>query len=276
MRRALPMIALALLIGQGAVAQADWRGFYRPTAAATPRVQPAPADGAPPSRAAAQGVCVREILLAQLRHAIPDNLLLGIGLQEAGMTHEGQHTIWPWTANSDGDGRFFASRAAARDWVQSELDRGVRSVDIGCMQINLRWHPEAFATVDDGLDPAANVDYAARLLLRHHRNRGSWAEAAAAYHSGTPDVGAGYLARLDRNVATANSRIAAFRDLAARAVTLANAPAPRTGPLRSPRPARGGPAWTSWLTTAEAGAHSLTASAALQPLFGATFAGGRP
>ncbi len=41
---------------------------------------------------------------------------------------------------------------------------GMQSIDVGCMQINLRAHPAAFASIDDAFDPAANADYAARFL----------------------------------------------------------------------------------------------------------------
>jgi len=32
------------------------------------------------------------------------------------------------------------------------------------MQVNLHYHPEAFADLDEALSPAAKIDYAARLL----------------------------------------------------------------------------------------------------------------
>ena len=42
--------------------------------------------------------------------------------------------------------------------------QGVRSIDIGCMQVNLMHHPNAFATLDAAFDPLANALYAARFL----------------------------------------------------------------------------------------------------------------
>ena len=58
-------------------------------------------------------LCIRAILAAERRFGIPDNLLLAIGLTEAGRTVGGGVTVWPWTINADGRGWFFDSRSAA-------------------------------------------------------------------------------------------------------------------------------------------------------------------
>jgi hypothetical protein len=60
------------------------------------------------------------------------------------------------------------------------------------MQVNLRHHPAAFASLDDAFEPSLNVDYAARFLiaLRNGDARGDWIEAAGMYHSRTPDLAA--------------------------------------------------------------------------------------
>lgn len=162
----------------------------------------------------AQSVCIAEILRAQERHGIPDNILLGIGLQEAGTRRRGVLTVWPWAVNAAGVGRIFDDRTAAMDWVRERQAAGVSSIDVGCMQINLHWHPTAFATLEQGFDPVANVDYAARFLRSLHAESGDWIQAAGAYHSRTPDRAAVYLASLRRNIAVANDRIAGFRQMA--------------------------------------------------------------
>ncbi len=70
--------------------------------------------------------------------------------------------------------------------------RGVRSIDVGCMQVNLMHHPLAFATLDEAFDPDANAHYAGNFLNALDRQLGSWPAAAAAYHSQTPEVAADY------------------------------------------------------------------------------------
>ena len=79
-------------------------------------------------------------------HGIPNNILLGIGLQEAGRRVGEGVTIWPWSVNAAGTGRVFDSRDEALAWVQERQAAGIASIDVGCMQINLRWHPEAFVS----------------------------------------------------------------------------------------------------------------------------------
>jgi hypothetical protein len=168
-----------------------------------------------------RGICLAHILRAQDRYGIPDNLLLGIGLQEAGVSRGGGLTVWPWAVNAAGEGRIFDNRAAALAWVRDRQAAGVRSIDVGCMQINLHWHPQAFADLEQGFDPAVNVDYAARFLLGLYAETGSWTRAAGAYHSRTPDRAEIYLTSLRRNVAVANDRIATFRALAGAGPALA-------------------------------------------------------
>ncbi len=205
-------------------------------------------------------MCIREILRAQLRYRIPGNLLLAIGLQEAGLMRDGELTVWPWTANAAGDGRYFGHPSAAQAWVSARIKDGEDSVDVGCMQINLRWHPDAFETLADGFDPTINVDYAARLLVGLHEETGDWVKAAGRYHSATPEHQQRYLARLRTNSGIANERLATFRQLAAGAGEAA--PTPRE---QLPQ----GHFWTAWMTSRDAegqGPRSLYARGTLKPL----------
>ncbi|MEY8882549.1 hypothetical protein [Donghicola sp. XS_ASV15] len=43
---------------------------------------------------------------------------------------------------------------------------GTTSIDVGCMQVNYRWHGEGFSSLEDMFDPAANTAYAAEFLTR--------------------------------------------------------------------------------------------------------------
>jgi hypothetical protein len=99
---------------------------------------------------------------------------------------------WPWTINAEGVGSFFASKEDAIAAVQALQARGVRSIDVGCMQVNLQQHPEAFHALDQAFDPVTNARYAAGLLLTLFGQTGSWPLAAASYHSQTPTLGAAY------------------------------------------------------------------------------------
>ena len=200
---------LAAALASPALAQ-GWGSFYEPTRKdkVTATAQTLAAKGGP------EGVCIREILAAQTRHGIPDNLLLAIGLQEAGTRRNGHFTVWPYAVNAAGEGRLFDSRNAALDWIAERQASGIRSIDVGCMQINMRWHPDAFDKPAQGFDPRVNVDYAARFLKRLHRRTGSWMQAAGSYHSFEPEYRDTYLDRLQKNISAANARLPEFQALA--------------------------------------------------------------
>src|SRR4030095_4631257 len=60
------------------------------------------------------------------------------------------------------------------------------------MQINLKHHPEAFASLEDAFDPAINVAYGADFLKSLHDQANGWMAAARRYHSATPEKGQAY------------------------------------------------------------------------------------
>lgn len=184
----LPATLWGLCITFALPAQADlWSGFYVPT---TPRVtQGVPSDNA----------CISAILDAQEQYQIPDNLLLAIGIQEAGRQIDGDVTVWPWAVNAEGTGMFFRTREQAIDWVRTQQAQGVRSIDVGCMQINLHWHKGAFRSLEEAFDPVANARYAAQFLMQLRAEEGSWWSAAGSYHSRTDELRDRYLASLSRN-----------------------------------------------------------------------------
>jgi hypothetical protein len=103
---------------------------------------------------------------------------------------------WPWTINAEGRGQFFATKQDAIAAVRALQLSGVRSIDVGCMQVNLMYHPNAFASLDEAFDPPANALYAARFLNSLYGASQSWVQATAAYHSETPAIGADYQRRV--------------------------------------------------------------------------------
>jgi soluble lytic murein transglycosylase-like protein len=62
----------------------------------------------------------------------------------------------------------------------------LKLIDVGCMQINHHYHARHFASVEEMLDPARNVEYGARFLKELYAREGSWTMAVARYHAG-PD-----------------------------------------------------------------------------------------
>lgn len=179
----------------------NWAGFYTPTSSPQKRERTDSGSVGKNGIINTSDICIQEILDAQRRYQIPANLLLAIGLQEAGYkAKDGRFTVWPWTVNAAGEGRMFDSPDAAMQWVQERRQNGVESIDIGCMQINQKWHPDAFESLSDGFDPKENVDYAARFLVSLYEKTGDWMRATGSYHSFTPDKQDVYLAGIQKNL----------------------------------------------------------------------------
>lgn len=129
---------------------------------------------------------------------VPKSVLMAITRTETGRARGGRLTPWPWTVNMQGKGHWFDSRAKARAYVQQQFERGARSFDVGCFQINYKWHGTAFRSIDQMFDPVENARYAAAFLTRLHDELGDWSKAAGAYHSRTPKHARRYRARFDR------------------------------------------------------------------------------
>ncbi|MDB5381413.1 MAG: hypothetical protein JWO26_1045 [Rhodospirillales bacterium] len=143
-------------------------------------------------------LCRAGIRAAEAGAGIPAHLLMAIGRAESSRAdpQTGAFHPWPWTINAEGRGSFYPDRAAAIAAVRQLHAQGVRSIDIGCMQINLRHHPNAFASLEEAFDPVANTRYAARFLGELRAELGDWNRASAAYHSRTPEYANRYQARV--------------------------------------------------------------------------------
>ncbi len=186
--------------------QASWRGFY--SLKTVERTEP---DTKTPANA---GVCLEAILKAQDRYNIPDNILLAIGIQEAGRRIDGKLAVWPWTANARGKGVFLNSKKALEAWVRGTQAAGTQSIDVGCMQVNQKWHARQFASLEEATDPKANVDYAARFLLNLYGETRDWWQAAGRYHSSTETYKAIYLNKLVQSQKLANDHLGNFAKVA--------------------------------------------------------------
>jgi hypothetical protein len=123
--------------------------------------------------------------------------MLAIARVESGRRMpDGQFSPWPWSINAAGVDHVFETRADAIASVRQFQASGVKSIDVGCMQVNLLYHPQAFATLEQGFDPVTNAAYAAQFLRELFAQTGSWAKAIAAYHSATPELGEPYRQRV--------------------------------------------------------------------------------
>ena len=146
-------------------------------------------------------LCQSAAATAARESGVPLPVLAAIALTETGRGRGGRLQPWPWTVNSEGRGAWFDSRDEALAHVAAERARGAASFDVGCFQINHRWHGAAFASVEEMFDPLAGARYAAQFLAGLQAELGSWSAAAGAYHSRTPDLAARYRTRFDRILA---------------------------------------------------------------------------
>ena len=127
-----------------------------------PAVLPADAaEGLPPIVAQDDpwAVCAGAIAAAEPASNLPPGLLLAISLVESGRRNPetGLRTPWPWSWNAGGESGYAETREEAIAAVRAIMDEGQRSVDIGCMQVNLLQHPNAFSSVEEAFDPARNA-----------------------------------------------------------------------------------------------------------------------
>ena len=143
-------------------------------------------------------VCLRYVRAYERSQDIPQGLLTAISYVESGRTAPGTDTLvpWPWTINAAGRSQYFESKQEAVEGTLALINEGVRSIDVGCMQINLRYHPNAFRSLEEAFEPSANVAYGAQHLRSLRANLGTWPQAVERYHSSDDGRRADYRERV--------------------------------------------------------------------------------
>ncbi len=150
-----------------------------------------------PHGAGAEISCAQAGNAAEAAGQLPANMLVSIGMVESGRADGlGRVAPWPWTVNIDGAGHYFASKADAVAFTRLAQSSGAGDIDVGCFQVSLNYHPDAFADLETAFDPTANAAYAAKYLNRLKAQTGSWNAAIADYHSAEPDLGLPYQRRV--------------------------------------------------------------------------------
>lgn len=142
--------------------------------------------------------CEAAIAAQEGTSRLPNGLLGAIARVESGRWDaQAQRALpWPWAFNTGGTSNLPETRQDALTRVRDLLSAGQSSIDVGCMQINLRHHPAAFGSLEEAFDPQRNVAYAIRLLHQLYARHGDWGAAISRYHSGELERGADYLRRV--------------------------------------------------------------------------------
>ncbi len=194
----------------------------------TPAPAAAAASGATSPPGFTPALCLEAARAAAARHGIPAGMMHAITLVETRRKVGGVAGPWPWTLNIAGQGYWYDTRAEALAHAMREIAGGRRSLDLGCFQLNTRWHGANFNTLDEMFEPALAADYAARFLGQLFAETGDWMRAAGLYHSRTPARSRRYRGLVGRALASLGS-------------APAPAAAPRPGP-RAPKPVQAEPA----------------------------------
>ncbi|MBK1718612.1 transglycosylase SLT domain-containing protein [Thiocystis violacea] len=101
------------------------------------------------------------------RYGLDAELLYGVALQES-RHGVGAHTSapWPYTLRGPEGPQFHRSRAEAALALQRLTARyRPLAIDVGLMQVNLRWHGDKVANPADLLEARTNLEIAARILV---------------------------------------------------------------------------------------------------------------
>ncbi|MES2916403.1 MAG: transglycosylase SLT domain-containing protein [Pseudomonadota bacterium] len=167
------------------------------------------------SRGDPAALCRDAAAEASTETGVPFDVLLAVSTVETGRNDQ----PWPWTVNFGGEGRWFDSAAEAAASVDQALRDGATNIDLGCFQLNYRWHANAFGSIEDMLDPERNATYAAEFLSRQYAKTGDWALAAAAYHSATPEYARAYQGKFEATYARLASGDVPYTPQAARTAT---------------------------------------------------------
>lgn len=145
--------------------------------------------------------CSEYIKYYENYYHMPKNLLKAISITESGRYHKKTTNAipWPWTINVKGKGYYFKSKADAVKAVKRLKKAGIESIDVGCMQINLRYHPTAFKNIEEALEPKYNIRYASSFLYKDYKKTNNWQKSIGRYHNKKPSQGGRYVKRVYTN-----------------------------------------------------------------------------
>jgi len=158
-------------------------------------------------------LCTDMAAQIERKEQLPQSILEAITTVETGRGAQGEAIVrpWPWTVTAEGKGQHYATKIGAIEAVRALRARGVTSIDVGCMQVNLHYHPGAFTSLDEAFEPASNISYAASLLATLRKAEGSWETAIEHYHSYDPERRLAYRLRVFASWQSINSDRNNFR-----------------------------------------------------------------
>ena len=154
-------------------------------------------------------MCDQSIEQVSTSSFVPREIIYKIARLESGRRLDGHHVSWPWSLNNNGKGYFFKDSTTALAMLAELRAQGKTNIDVGCMQLNIRWHSEFFNSLEQMMNPLDNVRYAARYLEKLYKETGSWEKAVKFYHSRNSKFNTVYYAKYKRMKPPSTSRMLA-------------------------------------------------------------------
>ena len=99
------------------------------------------------------------------KHRIDPYILYAVALTES-RKNDGQNRVIPspWAINNAGNTFIPGSQQEAEALLNQLMDQGKRNIDVGMMQVNLRWHGHRVARPEQLLIPSTNLEIGASVL----------------------------------------------------------------------------------------------------------------
>ena len=163
---------------------------------------------APGAALAGPNLCTVHIGAAERARGIPEGLLQAISVTESGFNGQ----PYPWALNLGGRVVYASTHDAAKKILDARTAKGRKNLYAGCMQLSVKYHGGAFASLGDLLLPQRNVAYAAKYLASHHEDLGDWQAAVRRYQGGKPKHSAAYFCRVWRKLAEIKPQTARLLD----------------------------------------------------------------
>ena len=174
-----------------------------------------------PATSAVSQACDRAAVRAANESGVPLEILLTITRIETGRARNAKVEPWPWTLNVNGAGHWFKTKSAAFSYATKQRQNGLINFDVGCFQINYRWHGVYFSSLESMFDPTENAAYAATFLKSLFLETRSWPDAIGAFHSRTDRHADAYKARYQNQFEKLTTNLAVQASLHNNLISLA-------------------------------------------------------
>ena len=148
-------------------------------------------------------LCLIAINDVEKNYNIKKDLLQTIASVESGryISKVGKRLPWPWTVQSNGKGKYYKTKEEAINAVKQMQSQGIQNIDVGCMQINLKYHGQSFKNIEEAFEPQNNVAYSATFLQKLNKKNNNWQKTAMQYHSKNISRGTNYKNKLVKHYA---------------------------------------------------------------------------